>query len=228
MTDEAGSESSIAAIDGLIDTHAPALVHAFYDKELARRWAPRADFVGELFVTLGSTDPDRFEAADLMAVHLMGMSFRPTTVMALLCAGHERDEVSQLLGQIPNVDIWDDQADLRAADELWHLLAQDRKKVYPGINWVTAGKLLARKRPGLIPVIDEVITTLVPRPPEGYWRLFQTYLSNSRRRERVEGLRPPGVSEQSTPTLRLLDTAIWIRGSRGPAEQVRLGVGLPD
>lgn len=228
MTNGSDSERGIAAIDKLIDAQARALIHAFYDNEEARQSAPQAHFVGELFVTLGPSDPDRFEAADLVAVHLMGMSFLPTTVRALLESEQEQEEVSGLLARIPKVDIWADEADFEAADQLWRLLAKDRKKIYPGINRVTAGKLLARKRPTLIPVIDKVITTLVPEPPDGYWRLFQTYLRDPARLRKVEELRPPGIGAKSSPTLRLLDTAIWMRGSRGPAREVRMSLGVPD
>lgn len=222
------SQRSFEQIDALLAPPAAELVAAFYLPDVARKHSTKANFVGELFTTLGNAVSDSFEASDLVAVHLMGMTFRPSAVRALLEPGEGQDAISRLLRDIPNADIWSDDADFKVANVLWHRLAKDMKSTYPGINWVTAGKLLARKRPALLPVVDEVITTLVPDPPDDYWQLFRDYLQLSGRVERVEGLRPQGIGSAATPTLRLLDTAIWMRGSRGPARTIRLALGLSD
>lgn len=227
MADGASFAESFSRIDALLESPAAKLVRAFYDRDFASRHSNKADFVGELFTTLGESDPDCFEASDLVAVHLMGMSFTPTTVRALLDPGEEREAASHLLSEIPNVDIWDNEADFTAANELWRLLVE-REGAYPGVGWVKAGKLLARKRPGLIPVVDEVITRLVPGPPDGYWSLFQLFLRDPASLQKVEDLRPDGLDRESTPTLRLLDTVLWMRGSGGPAKDIRLSLGFSD
>jgi hypothetical protein len=50
---------------------------------------------------------------------------------------------------------------LREAEAIWEKL-----RTLPGVDWVTAGKLLARKRPRLVPIADSVIlTALAPGPP---------------------------------------------------------------
>jgi hypothetical protein len=53
--------------------------------------------------------------------------------------------------------------DSSPADQAWHLLdARD------GVGWVIAGKLLARKRPHLIPVWDHVVRCAMGYP-ENAW-----------------------------------------------------------
>lgn len=98
-------------------------------------------------------------------------------------------------------------ADGREADQAWHLLeAQD------DVGWVTAGKLLARKRPRLIPVWDHVVRCALGSPA-GAW----LWLDNLLRAEEAVVLRrledrrrqaelPPGIS-----MLRVLDVVIWMR-----------------
>jgi hypothetical protein len=50
-----------------------------------------------------------------------------------------------------------------AADQAWHLLEEQE-----GVGWVTAGKLLARKRPHLIPVWDHVVRCAFGRPDHAW------------------------------------------------------------
>jgi hypothetical protein len=48
-------------------------------------------------------------------------------------------------------------------DRLWHLIEAQHD-----VGWVTAGKLLARKRPRLVPVYDRVVMDAVGRPRK-FW-----------------------------------------------------------
>ncbi|CAN5199094.1 hypothetical protein BH20ACT22_BH20ACT22_14780 [soil metagenome] len=231
LTHHVTVEQSYETIDTLLEDPAAELVDAFYRRDGAHDLSPRTDFVGELFTSLGEADPNAFEPVDLLAVHLMGMRFTVTATETLLNSKKERDEVCDLLSEIPcNVDIWDANADLSdssAASRLWQRLV-GFENGYDGIGWVTAGKLLARKRPRLIPVIDNVIVTLVPGTTDGYWALLQGYLRSEERRRKVDSLRHGKIPSFLTPTLRLLDTAIWMRGSNGPAKAIREKFDLPD
>lgn len=186
---------SFEAIDKILDEQAGELVRAFYDRATASSYSTEADFAGELFTTLGTNSANQFDSEDLIAVHLMGIRFSPTATDALLNPGVSRDEVRKLLSEIPCVDIWSDKAEFDAADKLWDLLAEDQKLVYRGIGGVTAGKLLARKRPQLIPIIDKVVTDLIPRPEGGYRNMYREYLTDVDRNDKVEALRPQGIGE---------------------------------
>lgn len=79
-----------------------------------------------------------------------------------------------------------------------------------------AGKLLARKRPHLIPIVDRVVKRTLRAGSDDYWLSIRSALSDESRRNEIEGLRPPGLTPKVT-TLRLLDAAIWMTGSRSTA-----------
>lgn len=96
------------------------------------------------------------------------------------------------------------------ADPLWHLL---REQVHVG--WVTSGKLLARKRPRLVPVYDEFVKCAMGKPGN-----FWTALRGALRHDDCRLLRdigtlketsaiPPAVTE-----LRTLDVAVWMHHRR--------------
>ena len=134
--------------------------------------------------------------------------------MALdLLEGTLGDEAAAFLEQIPaSVNLWDEEAeDLiekgGPADGLWRLLEKQ-----DGAGWVTAGKLLARKRPALIPVYDNVVRVAFGWPQNVWAALrnalrqdhgsFQAALNDARQRAEL--------SCRVTP-LRVLDVAIWMR-----------------
>jgi hypothetical protein len=56
-----------------------------------------------------------------------------------------------------------------AAHRVWDLLAEQT-----GIGWVTAGKLMARKRPRLLPVYDRVVRCVLGGPTQAWLTLHET------------------------------------------------------
>jgi hypothetical protein len=75
--------------------------------------------------------------------------------------------LSGLLQAIPrDTDMADAEAAVVAdgspADQAWHLLRDQ-----PDVGWVIAGKILARKRPRLLPVYDRVVRCAAGRRPSG-------------------------------------------------------------
>jgi hypothetical protein len=107
-------------------------------------------FAGRRFEFLGAgcpqDDENRFTPADLLAVQCLSVTV-PIEVSLDLLEGDLGRQVSVLLSKIPT-DVQLGTADARSlvkdgrgADQAWHLLeAQD------DVGWVTAGKLMARKR----------------------------------------------------------------------------------
>lgn len=50
---------------------------------------------------------------------------------------------------------------------------------------------------------------------DDYWYVFHAFLSDETNRRSVEKLRAEGTGSDDVPTLRLLDTAVWMRYSGG-------------
>ena len=77
---------------------------------------------------------------------------------------------------------------------------------------MTAGKLLARKRPSPIPVYDDVVRCAFGRPKE-IWQALYTALrqdDGSFRAVLQNLIERAGIPAEITP-LRVLDVALWMR-----------------
>lgn len=207
-------EAFEARVDEGLEPPAAELVAAYFDHE--------KPFAADTFDVLGDNDPRRITADDLLAVTLLNVVVPPLAVRALL--GDKAETLSELLGVIPiDVPLWEAaDPDLAAATAVWDLL-----RTQPGIDWVTAGKLLARKRSRLIPVFDSVLQAALQPPPDRFWVTLGAALRHEERRATVDALRPPGLTTRVS-TLRLLDVAIWMRFSEGTnARKERTRLGLP-
>jgi hypothetical protein len=81
-----------------------------------------------------------------------------------------------------------------------------------GVGWVTAGKLLARKRPSLIPVYDDVVRCAFDWPKE-IWTALRDALrqdGGSFRAVLEDLIKRAGIPAETTP-LRALDVVLWMR-----------------
>ena len=175
-------------------------------------------FSGRHFERLGgggdaSTVRDRFTADDLVAVTMLSVQVPPHTAWALL---EERSaSFGELLEQIPtDVDLVDVDADTIApswpAWQLWESL-----RAMDGIGWVTAGKLLARKRPRLIPVYDEVVRGAV-QPTGSFWQALHLALNTDGLHGHLLELRDEsGIGDDISP-LRVFDVVTWMDGRSTP------------
>lgn len=97
-------------------------------------------------------------------------------------------------------------ADGSPADQAWHLLRDQ-----PDVGWVTAGKLLARKRPRLLPVYDRVVRCAVGRPTS-FWLALHTALQEdgaALHRQLLELRQVAGVPE-TVSALRVCDVVVWM------------------
>jgi len=198
----------------VLEPPARELVAAYYDAE--------GPFAAHSFESLGENTRDAIAPDDLLALTLLDLALSPPAARALL--GPRGAEIAALLHEVPDdCPLWKaTDAHLDAAAAVFEQL-----DALPGVGPVKAGKLLARKRPALIPVIDKhVIATL--RAPKGeYWRTMRDALAQDALSDVVEqALR--GEVPASVPTLRLLDVAMWMRLSESDnARGVRRRLGLP-
>lgn len=133
---------------------------------------------------------------------------------------------NDLLSQIPNIDISSlsehqfEQhlgSDSRSA-QLWGRLRRngpDESKW--GIGPTTASKIMARKRPGLIPIEDSVVDRVIERGTGNSWRLWWEafnaegdYFENRANELRDETGRP------DLSTLRVFVVMLWMWGKANP------------
>ncbi|MGW3520595.1 DUF6308 family protein [Streptomyces hydrogenans] len=174
-----------------------------------------AAFTGSRFEHLagGGDRPgiaDRFTAEDLVAVQTLSVTV-PVLVALDLLEGSLGARLSGLLQAIPwDIDMVDAEADILAegspADQAWHLLCTQH-----GVNWVIAGKLLARKRPRLLPVYDRVVRCAVGRPPS-FWLALHTALreDDAALHRRLLELRQVAGVPETVSALRVCDVAVWM------------------
>ena len=183
--------------------------------DLLRTYFTTGTYTGGRFESFGGGG-DRADVAnvitaeDIVAVSLLGVRIPGEPALAML--EKLQSEISALLTQIPlGVDLWDVAEDAVSADaaanELWTLLVG-----LPGIEWVTAGKLMARKRPRLIPVYDQVVREALERPsPDAFFwtELRRVLLENPDVLTRLRDIRDQ-LALHDVSLLRILDVAIWM------------------
>ena len=194
-------------------------------ERLARYYTPEANFAGATFVGHGDSDPATVDERDLLAVTLLDVKIPPRTVRALLQPGPTRDRVHELLATdrlAPDARLWEVTPDMLATmAELYEFLralvppTRDRYEV----NWATAAKLCARKRPNLFPVRDEVVCRYLRLWPSRYqvdWQVFAWIMGHDdvrehlgRLAERAAGAPNADVGDVGS-VLRHLDVAVWM------------------
>lgn len=184
-------------------------------------------YTGSAFDTFaggGDAAPDELTAADLVAVSTLAVHVPARAALSLL--DEQAEEVSALLSDIDPSwrleDLDDDQfaefADPRgAAQRLWNLLRRTDSQRW-GIGPTTASKIMARKRPHLVPVYDSVVKGVVGlRGSAEQWERWWTALraNDHDLAHRLRALRTDSGQEHLS-LLRVLDITLWMHG-RGPA-----------
>ncbi|PTU57882.1 hypothetical protein DBB34_01810 [Sphaerisporangium cinnabarinum] len=150
---------------------------------------------------------DRFTADDLVAVSLLSVNVPPHGAIDLLET--RADEFAQLLAEIPHdVELVDLESipDDWAPGRLWEALRDIH-----GIGWVTAGKLLARKRPRLVPVYDTVVRAAV-QPTASFWEALRAELRADDRalHRHLVSLRDEAGIGDDISALRVFDVVVWM------------------
>ena len=180
-------------------------------------------FTGSHFESLGADQnlPNQITASDLLAVGTLSVNVPARANIALL--GELSEEISGLLAQIP--------ADIRMgelrdepsfndhlgpdspAHALWDLLrrnAEDESRwdVGPTI----ASKIMARKRPHLIPIEDSVVNRVIGRGKQNSWCLWwEALVADEYLEERASEVREH-ISRPQLSTLRTHDIVLWSSG----------------
>jgi hypothetical protein len=153
---------------------------------------------------------DRITAEDLVAVQTLSVTV-PASVALDILEGCLGGRLSGLLHAIPRgIDMAAAEAAVVAdgspADQAWRLLRDQHD-----VGWVIAGKLLARKRPRLLPVYDRVVRCAVGRPPS-FWLALHTALreDNAALYRQLLELRQAAGLPETVSALRVCDVAVWM------------------
>jgi hypothetical protein len=143
---------------------------------------PEGRYTGSHFERFGGdrrkTDKDIFSADDVVSLSLLSVRLKGHAVLHLLDADNAR--LSALLAQVPaDVDLVDvPLADIKSGWPAWDLY--EALKKIKGIGTTSASKLLARKRPRLIPIRDADVTRSLDLGKGDFWKPL------------AEALRTPG------------------------------------
>lgn len=155
-------------------------------------------------------------ADDFVAVSFLYVDVPPEASVALL--GNMRRDVEILLEKIPHdkhlADLTTPEFESHLgpespAQQLWDLLTGKHSYSW-GIGATTASKIMARKRPRLIPITDTLVANLVGRTGN-YWLQWHTALTDgSGLPDRLAAIRAKARIEQQPSPLRVLDIVLWM------------------
>lgn len=174
-------------------------------------------FTGSQFESLIDIDnPDVITERDLIAVNALSVEI-PVRVSLWILSPEGQAATRRCLSAVdPAMNIWDAGAEVAVGEggpmwELWDLLGAAEwpsPRRGNGLGGRTKrSKLLAAKRPGLIPVTDRVVREVLP-PVDDYWRAFRRVLMQSEVRDEITEA-TAGAPEGVT-LLRRIDAAIWM------------------
>jgi Family of unknown function (DUF6308) len=196
--------------------------------------AGRARYSGAYFERTGGGGDredvaNRFTAEDLLAVTML--SVRIEGYHALEVLRYQAGKLNDLLSQIPHdIALQDPRAAAHIAKggpawRLWDAICDIEPRPESNrVGAVAAGKLLARKRPRLLPVYDSRIKKVLnrPRTDNQWWHdLHDQLINDPGLVQELEAVRNrAGASHMSL--LRVFDVMCWMfswEGEHGPCSQ---------
>ena len=198
----------------------------------------RARYSGAYFERIGGGGdrPEvayQFTAEDLLAVTML--SVRIEGYHALHVLNYQAQELSSLLTQIPlAIALQDPEAEALIAEDgpawkLWEAIRHIKPRADDdSIGPITAGKLLARKRPDLLPVYDNRVRGVLgrPRPDNSWWHDLRCQLVNDHELvHELESVRARADAGHMS-LLRVLDVMCWM--SSWPSEAHACTQEMPD
>ena len=193
--------------------------------EYLKRYYTSGLYTGAHFESLvaGENLPGRFTAADLYAVSTLSVTVPVKAGIEILGSG--ATVFNGLLEEIPTTRISELSKDDftehlgpgSPAIRLWDLLRRNTTgQARWGIGPTTASKIMARKRPHLIPIQDSVVDVVIERGKGSGWKLWWEALSGDDALEQMADRLRREIDRPHLSTLRVFDVVLWMEGkSRG-------------
>jgi hypothetical protein len=191
---------------------AGAVVSEYFSRRLPSGSGPY--YIGSLFERFGGGGDneltrDEITTDDLIAVSMLGVVVPPRAALQMLDSDGHR--ISKLLRMIPcGVDLVEagtqDIGEDSPAWELWSLIS-----TYPGLGDADTSKILARKRPRLLPVQDPIVDQMLGHEGD-YWAALRHYLRLDNRRPAIwlrDVRRASGIGEDVSE-IRVFDILVWM------------------
>lgn len=174
-------------------------------------------YTGSWFERLADPDPYRITANDITAVSMLGVEIPANKAVWLLNEGAA--VTSRWLRDVPpNQAIWHAGADLTPGGPMWKLWDEVRAGGWPeptgGMRTTKISKLLAAKRPHLVPIHDSLVEgALFSKAPTNYWAPWLEWFAG----ESGEALQRAAHHVQDASgvgahlsVLRVIDIVIWM------------------
>jgi hypothetical protein len=182
---------------------------------LAEYFDPHGGFGGSWFDRLESDPwgPNQFGIHDLLAITFLDVEVPSHTAARILFAPDVKEDLKERLTAVPEgTPLWEaGQEAYQAAERAFEALGK-----LPGIGPVIAGKLLARKRPELVPITDSVVPRGLVRPGEtdlwsSFWHVLRGALDSEKDLvRRLAELKEEIPEAAAASLLRILDVALWM------------------
>ena len=180
-------------------------------------------FTGSQFESLiENSDPFVISERDLLAMTTLSVDI-PARAALWILSDEGQDKTSAILRDIPvDTDIWDPAVSEAFTDDgkvmdLWRLLGEANwpvAKTGGGLGGMAKrSKIMAAKRPRLIPVLDRVVKGTLPKA-ENSWIAIQDVLKVDKYRKALQKALNLDVVPPSVSLLRRIDIVIWTNNEK--------------
>lgn len=207
--------SILKALSEISEERAIHYVQAYYGALDPSHESYGAPFHGAYFDTLDQEvlkdTSNLITGSDLYAMTLLQARVKRTTGAALLF--HKSEQISGLLNKIPDSPLEDlSEKDFSkllghgsAAQDLWKVL-----RSISGVGPTIASKIMARKRPNLVPIYDSFIKKVTQVPVENSWQSWWEAFKHDEGelRGRADVLLN-NLNRSDLSRLRVLDVMFW-------------------
>ena len=184
--------------------------------------------IGRQFDLLGLPDesPNIITATDLVAVSFLSVNVPPRAAASILTT--RALAISNVLRRIPhNLAMEDPGCTLEMyghdypMQKLWDLLRRDESGLLWKMGATTVSKIMARKRPELVPIQDSVVVRELGAADATFWDLWWQAMhlqieGNQVVKNFAVELRASVPQAENLSLLRTLDIVIWMHGKYRP------------